>query len=112
MPQDDGVNELAMRIDTALHEVPEVAALFRSGSLVSNAIAIAAETLGMAGASSPVAVTLDDRGAAEVEVSIGVRTSAPLAETLHTVQGVVAAEVEAAGRTLGAARITVVHVRR
>lgn len=113
MSHDNSARQFAARVDAALREVPAVTALFRSGNLFSNALAIAAETLGMSDpeTASPVGVRFDDTGAVEIDAAIGVQTSVPVGETLRAAHRAVLDEAAAAGYTVGAARLTVVHTR-
>lgn len=103
---------LAALLDARLLALPGVTALFRSGNVVTNAIATAAEALSpAAGGHERVAVDIDDTGAAEVVVSLGVRIEQPIGATLEAAQRAIESEVESFGSRVGAVRITVVHTR-
>jgi len=102
---------LAAVIESAVRAVPAVTNVFRSGSLVGNAMAAAAEHLGIGETGTPlVSVGVEDAGV-RVEVSIGAASSAPVAETVREVQRAIDAAADAAGTTVTSSRVTVVHVR-
>lgn len=108
-PSED--RELAAAVDAAVRAIPEVTNVFRSGALASQAIAAAAERLGLRGVeASPVSVRRVDEGA-EVEVSLGIALSADLPETLRRAHEAVAAALAVAGVGVAELRITVVHMQ-
>lgn len=107
----DGEKTLAAAVEAAVTGVAAVTTLFRTGSLVGNAAAAAAERLGIAESDAPLAVVrLDDDGA-RIEVSIGVSAAAAVADTIHEVQRAIEDVADAAGVTIASSRVTVVHIQ-
>jgi hypothetical protein len=102
---------LAAAFEAAVRAVPGVTNVFRSGSLVGNAMAAAAEHLGWGEGGAPlVSVALDAEGVS-VEVSLGADASSAVGDTVRAVQRAIDEVAHAAGTAVTSCRATVVHVR-
>lgn len=100
-------HEIARAAELAVRSVPGVAALYRTGTPVGNAIAAAVSLL--AGTEGQDLVEVSERnGALHVTVSIGVVTSA--AETCRAVHDRLDATLRALGRPDSTIHVTVAHV--
>ncbi len=104
------MNDLGTEIEAAALATPGVLALYRTGSMLANAVTAAAEQL-MRPASAPtrVVVTTSD-GVTRVDIAVGVGAGTPAAETAQAVRERVEALLIARDLPHPFIRLTVVHV--
>lgn len=100
---------LAADIEAAVRAAPGVAALYRSGSLVSNAIDTGARLLGLREDESLVRLVRDTEGL-RIELSIGVLGAESSAVTALRTHEVIEALLASRHVTDTEIRVTVVHV--
>lgn len=101
---------LAAEIEAAVRAVVGVEDVYRTGSLVSNAIDAGARLLGARDADGAlVRVRTTDAGC-HVSVSIGVRSAAGAPGTARAVRAAVSERLAAHGVVDAAVEVTVVHV--
>lgn len=101
--------ELAAELDELIRRIPGVGALYRSGSLLSRAVAAGREALNSAGETAPY-VRLSETGTTPtVNVSIGVDGDSAV-ETCRSVHDAISARLREHGYPDATIMVTVAHV--
>ena len=95
--------ELLTQIEAIVRAVPEVEDLYRSGSVLTNAL----EAIGVRDGAAPLAELSERDGERYVEIAIGVRAGAGVPQTLEHVHEALRGVTAERGIAL---RLTVVHI--
>ncbi|WP_156174900.1 MULTISPECIES: hypothetical protein [Leucobacter] len=99
--------ELLTQIEAIVRAVPEVEDLYRSGSVLTNALQLGAEAIGVRDGAAPLAELSERDGERYVEIAIGVRAGAGVPQTLEHVHEALRGVTAERGIAL---RLTVVHI--
>lgn len=99
--------ELLAQVEVIVRAVPEVEDLYRSGSVLTNALQLGAEAIGVRDGTAPLAELSERDGERCVEIAIGVRADAGVPQTLARVHDALRGVTAERGISL---RLTVVHI--
>ena len=97
-------------LETSVRATPGVTTIFRSGTIVSNAIDAGARLLGVREEDSPLIRVETTPQGARVEVAIGVRADVGAVQTTPRVHAAIGQVLARHGIVATEIRITVVHV--
>lgn len=101
---------LATDIEVAVRAIPGVSTLFRSGTLVSNAIDAGARLIGIREDSAPRVQLEQAPDGLRADIAIGIRERAGAVETIRRVEAAVRAVIAERNSEPADIRITVVHI--
>ena len=104
------MNDLGREIEAVALATPGALALYRSGSMLANAVTAAAEQLMRPTEGATRVVVTPSDGVTRVDIAIGVGSGTPAAETAQAVRERVEALLVARGHPNPFIRLTVVHV--